>query len=137
MPDRLDTPEQREPRAPRYEKRGRKRHGHRKRCRPGNGKEKESLKPLRFAIVIYLLIVFAAGILVGLLLRMRERSFKGDVPLSVSVLLMIFFMGASMGSDEALRDSAVSIGWQSLIFLAFTVSGSCAAAYIWWRWSSD
>ena len=87
--------------------------------------------------MIYLLLVFAAGITIGLVLRRKGREFRGDSALLISVLLMIFFMGASMGSSEELRESALSIGLLSAVFIAFTVAGSCSAAYLWWRWSSD
>ncbi len=87
--------------------------------------------------MIYLLIVFAAGILSGLAFKHRGRKFKSDTALNTSVILMIFFMGASIGSSQELRDSALSIGFQSLIFMLFTVAGSCIAAYLLWRWSSD
>ena len=87
--------------------------------------------------MIYLLLVFSIGILLGLLLRNREREFKGDAPLNASVILMIFFMGASIGSSEAIRESALSIGLQSLVFLIFTMLGSASFAYLWWRWASD
>ncbi len=87
--------------------------------------------------MIYLLLVFSIGILLGLLLKNREREFKGDSSLNVSVILMIFFMGASIGSSEAIRESALSIGLQSLVFLIFTVAGSISFAYLWWRWASD
>ena len=87
--------------------------------------------------MIYLLLVFVTGMLIGLLLRNRKREFNGDLPLTASILLMIFFMGASIGSSEAIRESAISIGLQSLIFLLFTVGGSAVMAYLWWRWNSD
>ena len=87
--------------------------------------------------MIYLLLVFSIGILLGLLLKNREREFKGDAALNASVILMIFFMGASIGSSEAIRESALSIGLQSLVFLIFTVAGSTSFAYLWWRWASD
>lgn len=87
--------------------------------------------------MIFLLLVFAIGILLGLLLRNKEREFKGDAPLNSSVILMIFFMGASIGSSEAIRESALSIGIQSLVFLMFTVAGSISFAYLWGRWASD
>jgi len=87
--------------------------------------------------VIYLLLLFSIGIVLGIILKNRGKEFGGDTPLNASVLLMIFFMGASIGSSEAIRESALSVGIQSLVFLVFSVSGSVLFAHLWGRWVSD
>ena len=72
-------------------------------------------------------IPLLAGVLVGYILRARGRKANLDVPMSVALLLMIFFLGVKSGEVE------INAGWllsSSLVFAVLTIAGSIGMALL-------
>ncbi|MDK2983255.1 MAG: hypothetical protein PWP49_1256 [Thermococcaceae archaeon] len=66
------------------------------------------------------------GIFVGYLLRDRIK-FSMDRPMSVALLLLIFFMGVEAGRVEI---DALQLLISSLVFASFTILGSLLIALL-------
>jgi len=67
------------------------------------------------------------GLIIGYLLRMKNREVNVDKPMSVALLLLIFFMGVEAGKVE------ISAGWlllSSVVFAALTIVGSLGFAVL-------
>ena len=80
--------------------------------------------------MIYLIATLVLGVLFGALLRRRCIKFDEERSLTIPLLLLIFFMGASIGASPDVRESAVMIGYQSVIFAVLTVLGSVGGALL-------
>ena len=72
-------------------------------------------------------IPLIAGLLIGYLLRQKERKVNADLPMSVALLLLIFFMGVEAGKVKI--DAPWLLG-SSIVFAAFTILGSVGAAIL-------
>jgi uncharacterized membrane protein YbjE (DUF340 family) len=80
--------------------------------------------------MLYILLSLIFGILAGALLRRKSVKFDDERSLTVPLLLLIFFMGASIGASSEVRESAILIGYQSVIFAILTVLGSVGGALL-------
>ena len=78
--------------------------------------------------MIYLIATLVLGIFLGALLRRRSVKFNDERSMTIPLLLLIFFMGASIGASPDVKDSVVMIGYQSIIFAVLTVLGSVGGA---------
>ena len=87
--------------------------------------------------MLYLLLTLIIGILAGALLRRKSIKFPEERSMTIPLLLLIFFMGASIGASPDVRESAVMIGYQSVIFAVFTVLGSVGGALLLRRFAGD
>ncbi len=87
--------------------------------------------------MLYLILTFLIGILAGALLRRKSVKFHDERAITIPLLLLIFFMGASIGASPDVRNSAVTIGYQSVIFAVLTVLGSVGGALLLRRFAGD
>ncbi|MBC7094432.1 LysO family transporter [Thermococcus sp.] len=71
-------------------------------------------------------IPLIVGVLVGYLLRNRLK-FNMDRPMSVTLLLLIFFMGVEAGRVEI---NAFDLLIYSLVFASLTILGSLVVAFL-------
>ncbi|NJE25223.1 DUF340 domain-containing protein [Thermococcus sp. MV5] len=71
-------------------------------------------------------IPLVVGVLVGYLFRNKLR-FSMDKPMSVALLLLIFFMGVEAGRVEI---DAFKLLIYSLVFASFTILGSLFVALV-------
>ncbi|MCD6373218.1 MAG: hypothetical protein J7L37_06710 [Thermococcus sp.] len=72
-------------------------------------------------------IPLIAGLLIGYLLRQKGRKVNADLPMSVALLLLIFFMGVEAGK---VKIDALWLLGSSIVFAAFTILGSVGAAIL-------
>ena len=87
--------------------------------------------------MLHILLILLLGILAGALLRRRSIKFHEERSMTIPLLLLIFFMGASIGASPDVRGSAVMIGYQSIIFAVLTVLGSVGGALLLRRFAGD
>ena len=87
--------------------------------------------------MFYLLLTLIIGILAGALLRRKSVEFNEERSMTIPLLLLIFFMGASIGASPDVRESAVMIGYQSIVFAILTVLGSMGGALLLRRFAGD
>lgn len=78
--------------------------------------------------MLYLILTMLAGILIGGILRRKSVKISEEHIIFVPLIFLIFFMGASIGASPDVRDSAILVGYNSLVFAFFTVAGSVSAA---------
>lgn len=76
------------------------------------------------------LAVMLAGILAGRLLRNKFPASFISPALMASILLLLFLMGASIGSNQEIILNLPAIGASSLILMLFCAAGSIAAAML-------
>ncbi|MBP1912188.1 hypothetical protein [Thermococcus stetteri] len=70
-------------------------------------------------------VFLLGGLLIGYALRRIGRGVKVDKPISVALLLMIFFLGVKTGTVKV---SALWLLVSSLVFAILTILGSLALA---------
>ncbi len=82
--------------------------------------------------------LIAAGVPVGFLLRKKKWALRGvDKLLTWSVRLLLFFLGLSLGADEALLDKIDILGVRAVAVSACAVLGSMVAVWLvrgWLYW---
>ncbi len=83
--------------------------------------------------MLYLILTLFAGIIFGIALRKQGKRFHEERSLTLPLILLIFFMGASIGANPDVAESASVIGYQSVIFAVLTVFGSALAAILFRR----
>ena len=85
--------------------------------------------------MLEILGLMAAGILAGRLLRKRQKVVSiVERLILVSIFLLLFFLGASIGSDQAIVDALDTIGLNALITATGSVAGSLVAAWLLWKY---
>jgi len=72
-------------------------------------------------------IPLIAGVLVGYVLRRKERRVNVDAPMSIALLLLIFFMGVEAGK---VKIDALWLLSSSIVFAALTIAGSVGIALL-------
>ncbi|ASJ11980.1 hypothetical protein [Thermococcus thioreducens] len=72
-------------------------------------------------------IPLIAGVIIGYVLRRKERRVNVDLPMSAALLLLIFFMGVETGK---VRIDALWLLSSSIVFAALTIAGSVGIALI-------
>ncbi len=87
--------------------------------------------------MLYLVLTLLFGALLGALLRKTGVKFRDERSITLPLILLIFFMGASIGASPGVRGSALLIGYQSVIFAVLTVLGSILGAVILRRLARD
>ena len=87
--------------------------------------------------MIYLIATLVLGIFLGALLRRKSVKFHEERSMAIPLLLLIFFMGASIGASPDVKGSAAIIGYQSIIFAVLTVLGSVGGALLLRRFAGD
>ncbi|WP_297536263.1 hypothetical protein [Thermococcus sp.] len=70
-------------------------------------------------------IPLIAGIVAGYVMRKAGRRFKIDLPVSASLLAMVFFLGVKTGEVHV---SGLWLFGSSLLFAIFTIAGSLLLA---------
>ncbi|ASJ01032.1 hypothetical protein [Thermococcus gorgonarius] len=80
-----------------------------------------------------ILIPLSLGLVLGYALRGKSsfRAIRRDVPLSATVLLLVFLMGVETGKVE------IDAGWltvSSAVFAVLTSAGSLLFGFLLWRW---
>lgn len=74
-----------------------------------------------------------AGIAAGWLGRKWKALRHSGIVVNVTVWLLLFLLGAEIGSDEGVTGNLLSIGGQALVFALAGVVGSAVAACLLWR----
>jgi len=72
-------------------------------------------------------IPLIVGVLIGYILRIKNRKINLEVPISAALLLLIFFMGIKT------RNVKISAGWllgSSIVFAVLTITGSIGIALL-------
>jgi uncharacterized membrane protein YbjE (DUF340 family) len=72
-------------------------------------------------------IPLIAGVLIGYVLRRKERRMNVDAPMSIALLLLIFFMGVEAGK---VKIDALWLLSSSIVFAALTIAGSVGIALL-------
>lgn len=84
--------------------------------------------------MLFLLVLIAAAVIGGIIGRKvikPGKKIKGlDKIQSVTVFILIFFMGIRIGSDQRIFQSIYTIGTSSIVITIMTVAGSLCAAFL-------
>ncbi|KUH33740.1 hypothetical protein APY94_04730 [Thermococcus celericrescens] len=72
-------------------------------------------------------IPLIAGVLIGYVLRRKERKVNVDAPMSAALLLLIFFMSVEAGK---VKIDALWLLSSSIVFAALTIAGSVGIALL-------
>ena len=73
--------------------------------------------------------IMFGGIALGYLLRHVELLQKLSRPISYTILLLLFLLGISVGSNEEIVNNLVPLGGQALLFAVAGTLGSVLAAW--------
>lgn len=75
-----------------------------------------------------LLSVMLAGVLIGYLLRNLSIIRKTEKTISITVLLLLFIFGLTIGSNNNLIHHIGDFGWQAFVLAIAGLSGSLIAS---------
>lgn len=73
--------------------------------------------------------IMFGGIMIGYLLRGVELLQKVGKPISYTIYLLLFILGASVGQNDAIVNNLSTLGLQALILALAATTGSVLAAW--------
>lgn len=73
--------------------------------------------------------IMFGGIVVGYLFRKLEVLQKIGKPISYTILLLLFLLGISVGSNEAIVNNLTALGGQAFLIALAGTTGSVLAAW--------
>lgn len=76
------------------------------------------------------LILLSLGVAIGYAMRRVRFVKNAEKGVSVTVMLMLFTFGASIGADAGLMSNFAKYGVQAAILAVAGITGSLAAAYL-------
>lgn len=79
-----------------------------------------------FSIVMTML----AGVLIGHFLRNGKRVGKIEKSTSITIFVLLFVLGLSVGSNNVIIDNLGRFGWQAAVIAILGMGGSIIAARI-------
>ncbi|MGL5676208.1 MAG: LysO family transporter [Cellulosilyticaceae bacterium] len=77
-----------------------------------------------------ILMIMAVGILVGLKCFPEKWSKYNHYVQLVSIVLLIFCMGVSLGSNPTFMEQLVSMGFKGVVFAVVPILGSIGCVYV-------
>ncbi|MDX9941678.1 MAG: LysO family transporter [Bacteroidales bacterium] len=84
--------------------------------------------------MLEILVLMALGMLVGYILRGKQKAISGiEKAILWSIFLLLFFLGLSIGGNEVIMASLPSLGLNALIITLGGVAGSIIAAWALWK----
>lgn len=82
--------------------------------------------------MLQIILIMAAGIATGWLLRKHNFKFIGVV-LIVLVWALLFFLGVEVGENQKIINSLKDLGVEALLLAFAATAGSIASAWALWR----
>ncbi|MGL5637694.1 MAG: LysO family transporter, partial [Bacteroidales bacterium] len=73
--------------------------------------------------MLSIILVLFAGIIIGYLFRKKDTSFLSMIT-TVFIWLLLFFLGISVGSNDALLDNILVLGWDAWVITFGALLGS-------------
>lgn len=73
--------------------------------------------------------IMLGGIAIGYLMRKIELLQKIGKPISYTILLLLFLLGISVGSNESIMNNLTTLGGQALLIAFAGTLGSVLAAW--------
>ena len=81
--------------------------------------------------MVIVLVLFAAGIVIGYLVKHNEKLVKtNDHLTNIAIYLLLFLLGINVGSNDQIIRNFEVIGLNSLLVSIFAVAGSIFCAWI-------
>lgn len=77
-----------------------------------------------------------AGVALGFLLRHRNVTWISKLT-TVMVWLLLFLLGVEVGGNDKIISSLPTLGVEALLIAVFATLGSCAAAWILWKYLTN
>ncbi len=83
--------------------------------------------------MLQIILIMAAGIATGWLLRRRSFKFINTL-LIVLVWALLFFLGVEAGENQAVIDGIKDLGMEALLLALAGTAGSIALAWVLWKY---
>ncbi len=84
--------------------------------------------------MIEILLIMSAGILIGYLIRSNGRLIRlADRMVIITILVLLFFMGFTIGRDPLIMGNLPQLGLTALILSVAGVTGSMLLALLVWK----
>lgn len=83
--------------------------------------------------MFYLIMTFFAGICAGFIWRRIKAFSHVGKAISLTVFVMLFFLGVEIGSDEHVLENLSTLGLQALILALSGIAGSVVFAAVLYR----
>lgn len=84
--------------------------------------------------MFYIILTMFAGIGIGYIIRnFKSLTYIGKT-ISVTIYVMLFFLGVKIGTDENILKNLSGIGLQALVLALAGISGSVLAAWAVYRY---
>jgi len=80
--------------------------------------------------MLIFLFFLLTGIVFGYFLKGKYINKTQKIFLNISILLLLFFMGASIGKDPELFDKIAGFGFQAFVIASSTIVFSIIAVFI-------
>lgn len=83
----------------------------------------------------FIFLALATGTLLGYLLRGQSRILElGSHVTTLSIYVLLFLLGLSVGADEAITRSLYQLGLEALVLSVAGLTGSVLLAWLMGRW---
>ncbi|MDE6096527.1 MAG: lysine exporter LysO family protein [Muribaculaceae bacterium] len=82
-----------------------------------------------------IIIIMAAGITLGWLLRGKKLPFLGKLT-NVLIWVLLFLLGVEVGGDDRIINGIATLGAEAAAVAVAGVAGSCLLAAALWKWAS-
>ena len=73
--------------------------------------------------------IMIAGILTGYFLRRRRFVRKTGICISATIVLLLFLLGISVGTNRGIMENLADLGWQAFLISGASVLGSVCCAW--------
>lgn len=80
--------------------------------------------------MVQIILIFFTGLALGFLCRKFSFLSKTEKTISLTVFVMLFVLGVSIGSNRQIIESFWSFGWQAAILAGAASIGSMLAAWL-------
>lgn len=79
------------------------------------------------------IIIMFCGIALGYLFRKDSRLQQTGMPITITIVLLLFLMGVSVGANKAIVDNLGTLGIQALLIALAGTTGSVLAGWAVYR----
>ena len=80
--------------------------------------------------MLTIIITMLTGILLGYIFRKKTILQNTEKSISLTIVLLLFIMGMSIGSNKQIIDNLGAFGWQAAVIALAATCGSILASWI-------
>ncbi|MDO5570315.1 MAG: LysO family transporter [Bacteroidales bacterium] len=84
--------------------------------------------------MVTLILTMILGIIFGRIIRKNKKAGIFSKSIFPIVLVLLFFMGISIGNNKLIMDNLSTLGWEALIITLGALTGTLIGAFCIWKY---